>query len=334
MAVSQNLESQLQSARLEALLPVLSELGVECCEDLEFIEEEDVEERSDITVIHKRRFFEWREKILEIPNLEVASTACSSESSRKMSAQLGSPMSRLDMPQAEFDRPSSLPVWPVQTPRTRARPLVHVLHELQLLDEALEEERDRRERIAEELQEQRNMCSKLVAELEEERQHSKGLAKELAHACNANGSDDLQAERKHSARIVEEKKANEDNHSRDIAVLEEMLEHLIKDNMALKAKVAACEPQHTTHTEAECSREPTMQPRGTVGEPELELTSASDDFTTHGHDMAGGRMSAACEPEIRHSARNSAVYEPDMEPRATLADRLSQLVLDPRMSSS
>jgi len=330
MALNQDLETQLQSARLEALLPVLSELGVECCEDLEFIEDGDVEKRKDITVIHKRRFLEWRAKFLESPNLEVASTACSSESSRRISAHTGSPLSRLDISQVEFDRPSSSPVRiPAQTPRTRARPLVHVLHELQLLDDALQEERDRSARLAEELQEQRNRYADMVVDLEEERQHSKSLAEELVRARNSNATDELQAERKHSARIVEEKKANEDNHARDIAVLEEMVEHLIKDNMALKAKVAACNSQ----LEGECFHEPVVQPRSTVCEPELELTSASVDFTTHGYDMAGGRMSASCEPEIRHSARNSTTYEPEMEPRRTLADRLGQLVLDPRMDS-
>jgi DNA repair exonuclease SbcCD ATPase subunit len=319
MAPNPNLENQLQSARLEAIIPVLAELGVECCEDLEFIEDHDIDDRKDITLIHKRRFFEWRAKVLEIPNLDVASTACSSESSRR---HLGSPMG---VPQLDL---------PSQTPRTRARPLVQVLQELQLLDDALQEERDRSSDLMAELQEERRKHAAVVAELEEARRHSKELAKEVVHARNmagnenSNSTEELQAERKNSSRIIEEKKANEESHARDIAVLEEMLEHLIKDNAALKQKLAASGPSSATSPRAPQVPVPQF-PRvpechkslRNVCEPEQLI----DDFTTHGRDMFGGRMSAACEPEIRSSARNSAAYEPEMEPRRTFADRLSHI---------
>jgi hypothetical protein len=93
-----------------------------------------------------------------------------------------------------------------------------------------------------------------------------------------------------------------------------MLEHLIKDNAALKQKLAASETHKGMST-------PQQSARRTVGEPEQLI----DDFTTHGRDMFGGRMSAACEPEPRSSARMSAAYEPEMEPRRTFADRLSSI---------
>jgi hypothetical protein len=436
MVLESQLEAQLQAARLESLLPVLTELGVERCDDIEFLEEQDIEKRSDITVIQKRRFFEWKASLLEIGS----TASCESTMMAKMSTErqkLGLP--RIShMPQSPShcssvsvsEEPSSSN--PPQTARTRAQPLIQVLREMEVLDMALkeerarcaklahdlEEERNKSRRMAEELQrvrsigspaqtcgasntedlqEERKLTARLTEELEverknkqnaltelecarsarnieethAERQHTarlttelqverdrnksmaeelervrsttvadqlhsariseelqterkrcKSIAEELERCHKANMEEELQEERKHSARLIDEKQANEYNHSRDIAVLEEMLEHAMTENTQLKAKV----------TSLEASTPPAWD--ATRSEVEVDLVSIPDTWrttrdnvdTSVEHVTMEARNSAMYEPDARPSAmceRPSVAWEPDQEPRRTLADRLS-----------
>jgi len=60
MGLAPELESQLQAAHLEALVPVLAELGVEVIADLEFVQESDLQNQ-ELT----RQFCDWRKKALE-----------------------------------------------------------------------------------------------------------------------------------------------------------------------------------------------------------------------------------------------------------------------------
>merc|ERR1719272_2425458 len=75
------------------------------------------------------------------------------------------------------------PALPMQTPRTRAMPLVEVLREVENLDLALQAEREK--------------CAKL--------------------------SEELELERENCREIAEAKQAYEESHSRDIVMLEDMM---------------------------------------------------------------------------------------------------------------
>jgi len=65
MCLAPELEQQLQAAHLEALAPVLVALGVESIADVEFVKESDFENQKGVTVVKKRRFFEWTTKALD-----------------------------------------------------------------------------------------------------------------------------------------------------------------------------------------------------------------------------------------------------------------------------
>lgn len=222
MGLSPQLEAQLQNARLGLLLPVLRDLGVECCGDLKFINEGDIGGRQDISLIMKRRFLEWRDKMQE-PGDNSSSEAeseCSPRQSQlldltqevsmrnankallaaspKASARTSSSIDHSTAASTTFSRQQPpigsshdmpMPSLPTQTPRTRAMPFVDVLRELENLDIALKEERER-------------------------------------------GSN-----------LVEEKEVLEQNHARDMKMLEEMLQHAYAEIEGLKSTIAAHQMQ-------------------------------------------------------------------------------------------
>lgn len=200
MALAPNLESQLEAARLGALLPVLLELRVVRCEDLEFMDEGDIEKREDITMVQKRRFLEWRAKFLEARAAQSSCWELSSSSSAFQDAgSLQSTIFQVDCEQhheAQIKHPqasragskgnASSVAMPQQTPRSRAMPLLEVLREVEHLDIALQTERERNAALTAELQGERSaMISaelkflKMEEELQEERKRSAQLAKEL-----------------------------------------------------------------------------------------------------------------------------------------------------------
>lgn len=82
MGMSPELESRLQSAHLQALVPVLAGLGVETIADLEFVQESDFQNQA-----LKRWFCDWRKKTLEEHSKSSATyqaqTKCSPSSSSK-----------------------------------------------------------------------------------------------------------------------------------------------------------------------------------------------------------------------------------------------------------
>lgn len=230
LSAGPSLESKLQAARLDVLLPVLLELGVECSEDLEFIEERDIENRDDITPVHKRRFLEWKAKLLEESSTSASSRTTLPESPSQAAAhtlkavdnQIGSEHAHQIPPHcgqasqasSSTDRPSvagvpSLPM-PSQTPRTRVLPLVQVLRELEEIDLSLQEERIRSASITEELQEERKRNKRLDDELQEARTHSKSIAEapqedgKLSTTLSMRMAQELQEEREHSKSLAEE----------------------------------------------------------------------------------------------------------------------------------
>jgi len=271
MVLAPTLEVQLQTARLEALLPVLKELGVECCEDVEFLEEKDIEKRDDLTVIHKRRFLEWRAKLMDIsstastesitaarfsgekmqrqhsgmtaekrcmspqpaPQSPASSQGYPVSSSGNFSTRIpmpvvsarGQPMSsRMCMshvPSAQSMSHVPSPTTdcdglPLQTPRSRAMPLVHVLRELEALDVALKDERIRCEAFEMELHEEHEKNATMTEQLHDERELSKRLVEELERLRNATASEEVQEERKRSEEFMEELR-QEREHSKRLA---------------------------------------------------------------------------------------------------------------------
>lgn len=150
MTLAAELESKLNAARLRVLVPVLVELGVECSNDLEFMQESDINSRNDISVIQKRRFLDLRAKIMESDG----TTTSDDEDDHQLhevkmycagSEGTGSTQT------ADFSRsqPTGCKL-PPQTPRTRALPLVEILREVENLDEALKEEREKTAKLTEE----------------------------------------------------------------------------------------------------------------------------------------------------------------------------------------
>lgn len=398
MVIAAQLESQLQTARLGSLLPILLELGVERTEDLDHIEDSDIEKRNDITVIHKRRFLEWKANVLEVGSTvsddnstvitQIATQAqrmarqsetsdgsrpdrpsdssrpsgrFSSDCPQPRTGQISSDSSQHQvinkillpqdgsppiiqaspfvtgrpacMPQCgpfatarpSSDRAMPLPSqrdhpfatarpnyggtsMPNQTPRTRVGPLMQVLRELEALDQALQDERHR--------------CKTL--------------------------QDDLEEERRLSAQIVEEKKANEEGHTRDMAVLEEMLQHLMNENAALKQAAAQHEATGQVPRTADLASEVLAQCRQVQ-----EIPRTADLASVEGYDsssrytqqpMGAAYMAAAAADgyssnrvtqlatamdvstaDLAATRNTECCYEPDMEPRSTMADRLSQI---------
>jgi hypothetical protein len=309
MVIAPKLESQLQTARLGSLLPVLAELGVECTDDLELLQDGDIEKRSDLSVILKRRFLEWKANQLEVGSTKSYESTLITELAGR--GTLERTTDRINCgPMSDRQRPSdpqssrppminkiSLPLLeattaslppetsPLRTqplggyaaggtsssgntppipatPRTRVLPMLQVLRELEALDQALQEERER--------------CKNLDEELQEERDRT--------------------------AKLAEEKKANEEGHARDISALEEMLQHLINENKSLRA--------------TDSGRQATS-PSG--NEAQNALRQVADTSSA-----SSARGSSTGEVKDRLTL-TEMLYEPEMEPRKTMADRLSQI---------
>merc|ERR1719201_1727605 len=92
---------------------------------------------------------------------------------------------------------------PMQTPRSRAMPLVHVLRELEALDIALKDERIRCEAFEMELHEMHEKSATMTEQLHDERELSKRLVEELERLRNATASEEVQEERKRNEEIME-----------------------------------------------------------------------------------------------------------------------------------
>jgi len=258
MVLSPQLEAHLQNARLGVLVPVLLDLGVEYCEDLKFMNEGDFGGRNDISMIQKRRFLEWRDKMLQasgdssseaesfcerqprpsqlldltqdgtIRNLtkghmEASPSARTQSSVDRSTAASTSGYRPPQVNGPPHDMPMSLPT---QTPRTRAMPFVDVLRELENLDVALKDERER------------------------------------------------------SSALVEEKQVLDQNHKRDMKMLEEMLAHAYVEIEQLKSTIVAWEHTKTNSLENIDDVDPnrdlneervTFAPRESVIEDEPEM---------------------------------------------------------------
>jgi len=251
MVLSPQLEAHLQNARLGVLVPVLLDLGVEYCEDLKFMNEGDFGGRSDISMIQKRRFLEWRDKMLQAggDSSSEAESFCEHQPRPSQLLDLtqdgsirnatkghieASPSARTQSsvdrstaastsgyrPQQVNGPPHDMPMsLPTQTPRTRAMPFVDVLRELENLDVALKDERER------------------------------------------------------SSALEEEKQVLVQNHTRDMKMLEEMLQHAYVEIEQLKSTIAAWEH---TKTEVGPNRDlneerVTFAPRESVIEDEPEM---------------------------------------------------------------
>jgi len=230
MGLSPQLEAQLQNARLGLFVSVLLDLGVEYCEDLKFMKEGDIGGRKDISLIQKRRFLEWRDSMLQTGGDTSSDAESQSEHEPRPSALLdltqdggsmrsagkarleASPMTptTLSRTQSSIDHSTAASTnmrssdndargLPMQTPRTRAMPFVDVLRELENLDIALKEERER------------------------------------------------------SSNLVEEKQVLEENHARDMKMLECMLQHAYVEIEQLKSTIAAWEHSKTNSSEKSTS---------------------------------------------------------------------------------
>jgi len=143
------------------------------------------------------------------------------------------------------------------------------------------------------------------------------LQEELARSAQL--ELDLQEERERSSRIAEEKQVNEENHSRDMAMLEQLIQKVMADNELLKNTVATLEAKDTaSETKSEISFLTGVRRPDTSYEEGMTVPLYNDTASEK------SEISRVTDRRTETSRRNSiataheSLDEPEMEPRRTV----------------
>lgn len=312
------------------------------------MEDDDIAKQDDITVIQKRRFFEWRAQLLETDD------ASESESEDKYpitparsipscggaapSACLGLPLhlenltariasscslaeplasgcltARKSAPirRSSF-APSSSASLRNRSPSVRRRAPAQVppVCSARLSARCMPQPTPR-------TQTARKVAADTPIEvLVELERLDMALQEELARSAQL--ELELQEERERSSRIAAEKQVNEENHSRDMAMLEQLIQKVMSDNELLKNKVVALEANDTTsETKSEISFLPCTRRPATPLEEEMIVPFYND---TASEKSEISRVTDRRTETARHSmvSAQESFDEPEMEPRRTM----------------